>query len=85
MPLLRVMLRRYPALVDLLADRHVRYNKSLADLAELERAGRVFVIRPSASVRMPMIVRDPEVLDRAYRFGREDAERSLDALRSYLG
>ena len=85
MPLLRVMLRRYPALVDLLADRHVRYNKSLADLAELERAGRVFVIRPSASVRMPMIVRDPEVLDRAYRLGREDAERSLDALRSYLG
>ena len=32
-----------------------------------------------------MIVRDPEVLDRAYRLGREDAERSLDALRSYLG
>lgn len=84
MPLLRVWLRRYPKLVDLLADRHVRYNRCEEELAELERAGKVFVVRPSESVQMPMMVRDPEILEHAYRIGRADAERELAALTAYL-
>lgn len=84
LPLLRVWLHRYPRLVELLADRHERYNRQLDELAELESQGKVFVIRPSESVKMPMMVRDPEILDRAYRIGRADAERTLGALQAYL-
>lgn len=85
MPLLRVWLHRYPRLVELLANRHERYNAQLDELARLERAGRVFVVRPSESVKMPMMVRDPELLERAYRVGRADAQATLGDLAAYLG
>ena len=84
MPLLRVVLRRYPALIELLENRHERYNRQRDRLCELERAGKVFVVRPSEPVRLPSVVRDPELLRRVYEVGRRDAEKSLDALRGYL-
>lgn len=85
MPFLRVWLRKYPRLVELLARRHVAYNRTLDDIAEAERTGEVFVLRPSESVTLPAIVRDPEDLQRAYDIGRKDAEARLSALRAYLG
>lgn len=84
MPVLRVLLRRYPALVELLANRHERYNAQLDELAELERAGKVFVIRPSESVKVPITIKDPAELDRVYEVGRRDGAATLDALRAYL-
>ena len=84
MPLLRVYLHRYPALVGLLADRHVRYNETLDEVARLEQVGEIFVIRPSESVKMPMRVRDPEILEHAYQVGRADAQKTYDRLLEYL-
>ena len=84
MPLLRVALRRYPRLVDLLANRHERYNAQLGEVAELERSGRALVIRPSESVKAPIMVKDPEVLEGVYRVGRRDGEARLDEVLSYL-
>ena len=84
MPVLRVMLRRYPALVELLANRHERYNAQLDELAELERAGKVFVIRPSESVKVPISIKDPAELERVYEVGRRDGAATLAALKEYL-
>lgn len=85
MPLLRVMLRKYPKLVGLLANRHERYNAQLDELAALEREGRVFVIRPSESVKTPISLKDPSILDRNYEVGRRDGEATFDALMDYIG
>ena len=84
MPFLRVWLHRYPKLVEELADRHERYNASVAGLEAAERAGELFVIRPSESVQAPAMVRDPKVLERIYRVGRRDAAAQLPALEAYL-
>lgn len=84
MPFLRVWLHRYPKLVEELADRHERYNASVAGLEAAERAGELFVIRPSESVQAPAMVRDPKVLERIYRVGRRDAAAQLSALEAYL-
>ena len=83
-PFLRVWLRRYPKLVEELENRHERYNASIEGLERAERAGELFVIRPSESVKAPAMVRDPEVLERIYQVGRHDAEACLDALEKYL-
>ncbi|MDQ9762448.1 DUF6363 domain-containing protein, partial [Acinetobacter baumannii] len=85
MPLLRKTLAEYPRLIELLANRHERYNAQLDEVARLEGEGRLFVIRPSESVKAPLAVKDPEVLERIYQVGRRDAVAQLDALRSYLG
>lgn len=84
MPLLRVALRRYPRLVELLANRHERYNAQLDEVARLEAEGRLFVIRPSESVQAPISVKDPEVLERIYQVGRRDGEANAERLLSYL-
>lgn len=84
MPLLRVALRRYPRLVELLANRHERYNAQLDEVARLEAEGRLLVIRPSESVQAPISVKDPEVLERIYRVGRRDGEANAERLLSYL-
>ena len=85
MPLLRVALRPYPKLVELLGNRHERYNAQLDEVARLEREGRLFVIRPSEPVEAPISVKDPEILERIYQVGRHDGEAAFAELEKYLG
>lgn len=84
MPLLRVTLRKYPELTELLANRHVRYNAQLDEVARFDREGSVFVIRPSESVQVPLVTKDPEELERVYQVGRRDAAACLPKLERYL-
>ena len=84
LPLLRVALRKYPRFLERMADRHLRYNATLDELAELEQEGRVWVLRPSESVKAPVATKDTAELERIYQIGRSDAEATLDALEEYL-
>ena len=84
MPWLRLVFRRYPAFVEALAHRHEVYNATLEDLARREAAGEILVVRPSESVKVASLCRDPEELERIYRIGRRDAEDTLPALEAYL-
>ena len=84
MPLLRLTLRRYPKLVELLANRHERYDAQLEEVARLERDGKAFVIRPSESVKAPIAVKDPEILERIYQVGRRDGEARVADVERYL-
>lgn len=84
MPLLRMVLRRYPKLVELLGNRHERYNAQLYEVARLEHEGRLFAIRPSESVTAPISVKDPEILERIYQVGRHDGEATFAELTAYM-
>lgn len=84
MPILRLTLRKYPRLIELLANRHERYNAQLDDVARLEAEGRLLVIRPSESVKAPISVKDPEVLERVYQVGRRDGEARVADVERYL-
>ena len=84
MPLMRKVLHDYPAFVQEVGDRHVRYNTTLGEIALLERAGKALVIRPSESVKAPVATKDSEELERIYQVGRADAEAWLPALKAYL-
>lgn len=83
-PLLRLLLRKHPALAEAMAKRPELYNASLAELESLERMGEVFVFRPGRKLAMSRTERDPEKLRSAHRMGREDAERRLEELRAFL-
>ena len=84
MPLLRLWLHKYPHLVEKLDDRHVRYNACLDVIEELERAGRIFVVRPSRDVSAPAICRDPDKLEEIYQVGRADGQASVAALQEFF-
>jgi predicted patatin/cPLA2 family phospholipase len=81
----RLALARYPAIVRALEDRHERYNASLDDIEELERAGRCFVLRPSQPLTVDRMDRDVTRLEELYRQGYAETAERLPALATWLG
>lgn len=85
MPLLRLRYRRYPALVKAMAERHLRYNETMEKIAEWERDGSVFVVRPSKPLEIGRLEKDYATLEAGYRLGYETARELLPRLREYVG
>lgn len=73
----KLIYRKYPAFRDALLKRHEKYNACLGRISELERAGEIFVIRPSEPLNIGRLEKDPEEIERVYNIGRTDAERRL--------
>ena len=84
MPLTRARYWRYPRLVEAMATRHLRYNATLDELAKLEQAGSVFVIRPAKDLGLGRTEKNLEKLTSAYRAGYAQAQRLYPALKAFL-
>ncbi|MFT9846520.1 patatin-like phospholipase family protein [Aneurinibacillus sp. REN35] len=76
--------KKYPGLVSSLIRRHIVYNETLAYIEQLEREGRVFVIRPTRPIEVDRMEKNKEKLGRLYDQGYEDAKRTADALAQWL-
>ena len=90
-PVGRTMLRLYqqkyrdwPLLVEALRLLPVRYNELHAQINRLERAGRIFVIRPKGPVQVSRVEKDVGKLKALYEEGRRMAEERLPAMLEYL-
>ena len=65
-------------------DISVAVDTKPSSTAEDVVAGDIFVVRPSESVKVPSLCREPDELERIYQVGRRDAEATLPALEAYL-
>ena len=84
MPIIRLAHGNYPKLVEAMADRHIRYNKCIAEIERQEAEGKVLVIRPEAALEIGSMEKDPEELERVYQEGRKVALKRLEEIRSFL-
>lgn len=82
---MRLRYARYPRLVEAVARRHVMYNDTLRFIDEQAAAGKLFVLRPDVAPDVGRVERDPEKLRRLHAAGYAAAEKSLDALRRFIG
>ena len=82
--LLKKAFKEYPNLQHALENRHIVYNETLNRIEQLEREGRIFVIRPSKPIACAMIEKDPNHLQEIYDIGRKDALHYLEDLKIYL-
>lgn len=80
----RLMLRKYPNMIQAMAQRHKHYNATLDYILEEEKKGNIFVIRPSQAIDMPMLSPEPEDIQRVYDLGRKDALSCLKKCLEYL-
>ena len=69
--------RRYPNLREALRTRGARYNAQVALVEQLEREGRITVIRPDHPVEVARIETDMDKMNALYRHGFEMAEKML--------
>ena len=83
-PLARVLLRKYPALIDAMKNRHLMYNETLGYIRKKEAAGEILVIRPPVSLNIGSKEKDPAELQRVYDIGAETAKAQLQAVKAFL-
>lgn len=84
LPVLRAALREYPALVQALAERHLRYNETLAYIETQRQNGNALVIQPPESLQIGAVERRAEELERVYRIGRKEAQNRLEQVSEFL-
>ena len=84
LPLMRIVLRKYPAVVQSMAVRHEMYNRELDDLKQREQDGAALVIRPPEPLHIRRTESNPDELERVYQTGRSVAVKRLAEIRSFL-
>ena len=83
MPLMRLVLRKYPHFLKALDERHLMYNCQLDYVAEAERLGRCLVIRPDEDIPIGHLSHDPQQMRLVYDMGRKVGERYIDKIKEY--
>lgn len=77
--------RKYPVIAKKLRERHAVYNRSVELLKQWEDKGKAFVIRPSRTIEISRLEKDPEKLQAVYNFGLKDGQTALSGLKEYIG
>ena len=84
LPLLKIALRKFPAIIETMAKRHEIYNETVEYICQQEAAGKVLVIRPEAPLEIGKIEHDPENIRAAYEAGRRAAEKRIAEVKEFL-
>lgn len=81
---LKLLQRSYPQIARQLLHRHETYNQALDLLAQWEKEGKAYVLRPSEPIHIHRTERDPQKLQQVYDLGVKDCRKHLPQLRQYL-
>ena len=84
LPLMKILLRKYPKLIEAISVRHEMYNNTLEYIEEREKNGDIFVIRPPKKLEIERIEKNPEKLRAVYEIGRAEALNSIDNIKQFL-
>lgn len=83
-PVIAAEYRHYPAFVEVNANRHLDYNRTLELLEQDEAAGKVFVIRPPYDLDIGRVEKNLDKMRTAYQVGYDETARLYDSLMAYL-
>ena len=75
----------YPKFIERLKHIPDHYNEMQEEIDELERQGKIFVIRPEVPVLVSRVEKDTDKLKDLYQIGRNIATKQLEAFKAYLG
>lgn len=84
LPLVAIKYRKFPGFVHMVKTRHIRYNASLDQIAEEEKAGRAFVLRPKKPVKVGRLELNRKKMLALYREGYEDGIEAMPRLKAFL-
>ena len=84
MPLMRLSLRKYPNMIEAMANRHIMYNKELSYVYQAESTGRALVIRPEAPLPIGHISHNPDQMQRVYEIGRTTGMKYIERIKAFF-
>ncbi len=82
--LMKLLLRKFPKVIEALKHRPAHYNQQLQFVREQERQGKAFVFRPLKPLDVSRTTHDAAEMNRVYQQGREEALQRLDELKKFL-
>lgn len=82
--LMRILLRKYPKLLDAMANRHNMYNDETRYVFEQEKQGNVLVLCPEEPLGISRTEKNIAELQRVYDMGRELALDRLEEIKKFL-
>ena len=82
--LFKLFYRNYPKLIERWANRYAEYNQAVEKVIEMEKAGKIFVIRPSESLDISRLEKDLTKVQAMYDLGVKDGQAALSELKNYL-
>ncbi|MBQ8796061.1 MAG: patatin family protein [Clostridia bacterium] len=83
-PLMKLKLKKFPKLVEAMANRHILYNNQVKYAEEMEQKGKALIIRPKEKLPIGRLEKNPETLKAVYDLGREETIKNLDRIKEYL-
>jgi len=84
LPVIKAVFRKYPEFIRAISRRHIMYNETIEYIRELERSGKVIVIRPENPLSIKAGEKNPDEYERVYQLGRKAAEARLKELTDFL-
>lgn len=84
MPIIKLKYRKYKKLIKAMEKRHIIYNRTLEKIEELEKQGKIFVIRPEKEITVGRLDTEPEKLKELYEAGYNDMKDKYEGLMQYL-
>lgn len=84
LPLMKISLRKYPKLIEAMANRHILYNEQIKYTEQKEAEGKAFIIRPSEKLPIGRLEKNPETLKKVYDLGRAEALKNLEKIKEYF-
>lgn len=82
--LFKLFYRHYPNLIKKLVERHLNYNQTVEDIIRLNEQQEIFVIRPSKTLDIKRLEKDPAKIEAMYQLGIIDAKHAVNSLKDYL-
>ncbi len=84
MPLVKLALNKYPAIVEAMKNRHIVYNEQTRTVFEKADRGELFVICPEQPLGISRTEGDPEKLQSVYEEGRRVGLKQLENVKAFL-
>lgn len=82
--LVKVLYKKYPKFIELMENRHDRYNEQVELIRKMEENNEIFVIRPTKPIHLKTIERNPNDLQEVYDLGIKDCMNKINELKEYL-
>ena len=82
--LFRLVYKKYPKLVKLLAERHILYNDTLEYIKEMEKENKAFVVAPDKPIEIDKFEKNKAKLFEVYKMGLADGKKVFDKYKEFL-
>ena len=80
----KVAYGKYPHLIEKLENRYKDYNDTVERIVELEKQGKVLVIRPDEEITIKRLEKDTDKLQHVYDLGIKNGKESIERVKNYL-